>query len=193
MERVKLTGLESVAREVSGFDSSTAKHFNMNGEAADELLATDAKIKHNQMVEEYVNKFDEHAKGLENYSKCINDKLEGMEIMPILNNILVKPFRENPFQKITVSKSGLITDTGGATIQFKNTDNGNIEEEESFIHVALVIEAGKECKYAKQGDVIMYTKVSEVPVPFFKQGLALVNETRVMTIINEKLNERFNG
>lgn len=70
----------------------------MNGESADELLSTDAKIKHNQMVEEYVNKFDEHAKGLENYSKCINDKLEGMEIMPILNNILVKPFRENPFQ-----------------------------------------------------------------------------------------------
>lgn len=193
MERVKLTGLESVAREVSGFDSGTAKHFNMNGESADELLAVDEKIKHNQMVEDYVKKFDEHAQSLENYSKSINDKLEGMEIMPILNNILVKPFRENPFQKITVSKSGLITDTGGATIQFKNTDNGNIEEEESFIHVALVIEAGKECKYAKQGDVIMYTKVSEVPVPFFKQGLALVNETRVMTIINEKLNERFNG
>ena len=193
MERVKLTGLESVAREVSGFDSGTAKHFNMNGESADELLAVDEKIKHNQMVEEYVNKFDEHAKGLENYSKCINDKLEGMEIMPILNNILVKPFKENPFQKITVSKSGLITDTGGAAIQFKNTDSGNIEEEESFIHVALVVEAGKECKYTKQGDVIMYTRVSEVPVPFFKQGLALVNETRVMTIINEKLNERFNG
>jgi hypothetical protein len=38
----------------------------------------------------------------------------------------------------------------------------------------------------------MYTKPSAVPVPFYKQGLILVNETRVLVTINQGLTERFN-
>jgi hypothetical protein len=38
----------------------------------------------------------------------------------------------------------------------------------------------------------MYTKLSAVPVPFYKQGLILVNETRVLVTINENLTKRFN-
>jgi hypothetical protein len=37
----------------------------------------------------------------------------------------------------------------------------------------------------------MYVKMSEVPVPFYKQGLVLVNETRALVTINEGLTERF--
>jgi hypothetical protein len=37
----------------------------------------------------------------------------------------------------------------------------------------------------------MWTKTSEVPVPFFRQGLVLVNENRVIVTINEGLKERF--
>ena len=39
----------------------------------------------------------------------------------------------------------------------------------------------------------MWTKVSEIPVPFFKQGLVLIPEKRIMVIINEGLKERFYG
>ena len=192
MERVNLNSNEKFAREIVGLEAD-AKHFTMNGQSAEKLLEIETSTKFNQQVDEYVEKLDEHVSNIENYKKCIEDKMDGLEIMPILNYLLVKPFKENPFQRIRTSKSGLIVDTGGAPIQYKNTDNGEFEEEENFIHVAVVIEAGKECKYVKEGDIIMYTRVSEVPIPFYKQGLAQVNETRVMVVINEKLKERFNG
>ena len=192
MERVNLNSNEKFAREIVGLEAE-AKHFTMNGQSAEKLLEIEASTKFNQQVDEYVEKLDAHVQNIENYKKCIEDKMDGLEIMPILNYLLVKPFKENPFQRIRTSKSGLIVDTGGAPIQYKNTDNGEFEEEENFIHVAVVIEAGKECKYVKEGDIIMYTRVSEVPIPFYKQGLAQVNETRVMVVINEKLKERFNG
>lgn len=191
-KRVELNSVEKLARSYTGLDS-TAKHFTMNGQSADNLLEIEATNKLNDQIDEYTKKFEEHASNLDNYKKCMEDKMDGLEIMPILNYLLVKPFAENPFQKIKVNKSGLIVDTGGAAIQYKNTDNGKIEEEENFIHVAVVIEAGRECKYVKEGDIIMYTRLSEVPIPFYRQGLAQVNETRVMVVINEKLKERFNG
>ena len=191
-KRVELNSVEKLARSYTGLDS-TAKHFTMNGQSADNLLEIEATNKLNDQIDEYTKKFEEHASNLDNYKKCMEDKMDGLEIMPILNYLLVKPFAENPFQKIKVNKSGLIVDTGKAAIQYKNTDNGKIEEEENFIHVAVVIEAGRECKYVKEGDIIMYTRLSEVPIPFYRQGLAQVNETRVMVVINEKLKERFNG
>lgn len=192
-ERVNLNSVEKFARMQAGLDNPNVKHFTMNGQSANKLLETEAANKLNDEIDEYTKKFEEHAAQLENYKKCMEDKMDGLEIMPILNYLLVKPFAENPFQKIKVNSSGLIVDTGGAAIQYKNTDNGKIEEEENFIHVAVVIEAGKECKYVREGDIIMYTRLSEVPIPFYRQGLAQVNETRVMVVINEKLKERFNG
>jgi hypothetical protein len=106
---------------------------------------------------------------------------------------LLKPFEENPFQRIVRdSKSGLILDLGGQHPEYKNTDNGQIEEEESFIKVGVVQEVGPECKYCIPGDTIMYTKNQEVPVPFYKQGLVLVNEMRIIVVINEGLTKRFN-
>ena len=113
--------------------------------------------------------------------------------MPIGNYILVKQFEENPFQRIVRdSKSGLIIDTGGFAPEYKNTDNGQIEEEESFILVGVVQEVGPECKWCKSGDAVFYTKPSAVPVPFYKQNLIQVNETRVLAVVNENLTERFN-
>ena len=45
----------------------------------------------------------------------------------------------------------------------------------------------------KEGDVVFYTKASEAIVPFFKQGFVVVNESRIMAIVNEKLTERRNN
>ena len=61
-----------------------------------------------------------------------------------------------------------------------------------MIHVGEIVDAGPDCKWVRDGDVIYFTKVSEVPVPFFKQGLVMVNETRVMAVINKGLTARFN-
>ena len=67
-----------------------------------------------------------------------------------------------------------------------------IEEEEQFIKVGVIQEVGPECKWCEPTDTVFYTKNSAVPVPFYKQGLILVNETRILSVVNEGLTNRFN-
>ena len=189
--RINLSQNEKLAREVTGLESN-AQHFVLNGEEADKAIRRDAAEKFNTQVDEYVEKFNQHAENLQEYANSVKENMNNLEIKAIYNYALVKPFSENPFQRIVVSQnSGLIVDLGGAKPQFKNHDKGEVEEEENFIHVGTVIDAGSKCQYLKEGDVIMWTKVSEVPVPFFRQGLVLVNEQRVLVVINEGLTERF--
>lgn len=188
--RVNLTENEKLARVNSGLESE-AKHFYMNNQRADEILEREARTKFNEKVDEYIEKFDKHSEALQEYTKEIADNAANLEIMPIGNNILIKPFAENPFQKIQVSDSGLIVDLGGQAPTYKSNETGEYEEEEQFIHVGTVLEAGTDCKFIQEGDTVMWTKTSEIPVPFFKQGLVLVNENRIIVVINEGLKARF--
>lgn len=182
---------EKLALRMAG--ESTSRIMTMDGKTADDVIEERNVRKFNDQVDKYVEKFEKHSTNLEEFANTINDNVENIEIMPIGSYLLVKPFSENPFQRIVKdSKSGLILDLGGQKPEYKNTDNGEIEEEESFIIVAVVQEVGPECKYIKPGDTIMYTKPSAVPVPFYKQGLALVNEMRALVVINEGLTKRFN-
>lgn len=192
MDKIQWNSNEKLAREISGIEGE-AKHFVVNGESADKLLKREAATKFNQQVDDYVQKFEEHNNAIQEYAEQIAENAANLEIMPILDNVLVKPFAENPFQRIKVTASGLITDLGGQKPVVKSNETGEFIEEEQMIHVGTILEAGKECKYAKEGDTIMWTKVSEVAVPFFKQGLVLVPEKRIMVIINEGLKERFYG
>ena len=190
-ERPILSENEKLALRMAG--ESTSRIMTMDGKTADDVIEERNVRKFNDQVDKYVEKFEKHSTNLEEFANKINDNVENIEIMPIGSYLLVKPFSENPFQRIVRdSKSGLILDLGGAAPEYKNTDNGQIEEEESFILVAVVQEVGPECKYIKPGDTIMYTKPSAVPVPFYKQGLVLVNEMRVLVVINEGLTKRFN-
>lgn len=191
MERIMLNSNEKLAREITGLESG-AKHFVVNDQTADEILNNEATQKFNTQVDEYVNKFEEHADYLSKYAESVKENMNSLEIKALYNYALVKPFSENPFQRIKVdSKTGLILDLGGQKPTFKNQDNGEIEEEENLIKVATVIDAGTKCEYLKEGDVIMYVKHSGTPVPFFKQGLECVPETRVLAVINEGLTKRF--
>ena len=190
-DRPILSENEKLALRMAG--ESTSRIMTMDGKTADDVIEERNVRKFNDQVDEYVEKFEKHSTNLEEFANTINNNVENIEIMPIGSYLLVKPFSENPFQRIVKdSKSGLILDLGGQKPEYKNTDNGEIEEEESFIIVAVVQEVGPECKYIKPGDTIMYTKPSAVPVPFYKQGLALVNEMRVLVVINEGLTKRFN-
>ena len=172
---------------------TTSRIMTMDGKTADDVIEERNVRRFNEQVDQYVEKFEKHSTNLEEFANNINENVANIEIMPIGTYLLVKPFSENPFQRIVKdSKSGLILDLGGAAPEYKNTDNGQIEEEESFILVAVVQEVGPECKYIKPGDTIMYTKPSAVPIPFYKQGLVLVNEMRVLVVVNEGLTNRFN-
>lgn len=109
----------------------------------------------------------------------------------MLARILVKPFKQNPFQKLEV-QGGIIVDTGGYNphIQF-NEQTGKNEEQEQFIKVGCVIEVGPEVKYLTEGDVVYYRKDTVVPVPFFKQNLVSLNENQVIAVVNEGLEKRW--
>jgi hypothetical protein len=190
-ERPILSENEKLAMKIAG--ESTTRVMAMDGTTADDIIEKRNVNKFNEQVDRYVENFEKHSTNLKEFADKINENVEKIEVMPIGTYLLVKPFKENPFQRIVRdSKSGLILDLGGQAPEYKNTDKGEIEEEESFIKVGVVQEAGPECKYCIPGDTIMYTKNQEVPVPFYKQGLVLVNEMRIIVVINEGLTDRFN-
>ena len=183
---------EKLAMDLAG--ENTTRVMAMDGTTAEDVINKRNTEKFNDMVDAYTQKFEEHSTKIEEFAKQINDNIKNIEIMPLGNYILVKQFEENPFQRIVRdNKSGLIIDTGGLAPQYKNTDNGQIEEEESFILVGVVQEVGPECKYLQPGDAVFYPKTACIPVPFYKQKLIQVNETRVLAVVNELLTERFNN
>lgn len=187
----KLNANEKLAMATTGMEG-TGEHFIVNGESAEKLMQQEEISKFNNAVDEYVDKFEKHNKALEQYAKDLADDMEGLEIMPMFNYALIKPFENNPFQQIKRTDSGIITDLGGMTPTYKSNETGQIEEEERFIKVGTVIETGHKCEFLQPGDVVIYTVASEMPVPFYKMGFVVVSEQRIMAVINEKLTERKN-
>lgn len=182
---------EKLAMDLAG--ESTTRIMALDGTTAEDVINKRNIEKLNNMIDAYAEKFDQRSANIESFAQKINDNVQNIEIMPLGSYVLVKQFDENPFQRIVRdSKSGLIIDTGGLAPEYKNTDNGQIEEEEPFILVGVVQEIGPECKYLQPGDSVFYSKPSAIPVPFYKQKLIQVNETRVLAVVNEFLTERFN-
>ena len=118
--------------------------------------------------------------------------MNSIEIKPMFARILVKPFNQNPFQKIKRSDSGLIIDMGGMAPTYKNSDTGEWEEEKQFIVTGTVVDCGPDVKYLNQGDVVFYRVDTSVPVPFFKRGLVSLAENQIIAVVNEGLTDRFN-
>ena len=165
---------------------------SMDGKTAEDVIEERNVKNFNNQVDQYVERFEKHSTNLQEFAEKVNKNVNTIEIMPIANYLLVKQFEENPFQRIVRdSKSGLILDLGGMKPEYKNTDNGEIEEEEQFIKVGVIQEVGPECKWCIPGDTVFYTKPSAVPVPFYKQQLILVNENRILAVVNEGLSKRF--
>ena len=188
--RTELNGKEKLAQVVNGMES-TGTPIVVNGKSADIILEEEKKGRFNTQVDEYVDKFEKHNKALESYAEELSKDINGLEILPMGSYALIKPFESNPFQRVKV-ESGIITDLGGYTPTYKSHEDGQIHEEEQFIHVGTVIDTGWKCEFLKAGDVVFYTTASEAMVPFFKQGFVVVAESRIMAVVNEKLTERKN-
>ena len=189
MERMKLNSNEKLALATTGMEG-TGEHFIVNGQTAEDILMREEQAKFNNSVDAYVDKFDKHREELENYAKTLSEDIGGLEIMPMFAYALIQPFEKNPFQQIKITESGLITDLGGMTPEYKSNETGEIEEENQYIKVGTVIEVGHKCEFLKPGDIVFYTIASECMVPFFRQGFVVVNENRIMAVVNEKLTER---
>lgn len=190
--RTELNSNEKLALATTGIEG-TGQHFIINGESADKTLQREKAMTFNTKIDEFNDKFEKHNKALEDYAKELSSDINGLEIMPMFGYALIKPFDQNPFQKVKVTSSGIITDLGGYTPTYKSHETGEIEEEEQYIKVGTVIEVGHKCEFLKPGDVVFYTIASECMVPFYKLGFVVVNENRIMAVVNEKLTERKNS
>ena len=190
--RTKLNSNEKLALATTGIEG-TGKHFIINGETADKTLQREKAMTFNTKVDEFNDKFERHNKALENFAKDLSEDINGLEIMPMFGYALIKPFDQNPFQKVKVTSSGIITDLGGYTPTYKSHETGEIEEEQQYIKVGTVIEVGHKCEFLKPGDVVFYTIASECMVPFYKLGFVVVNENRILAVVNEKLSDRKNS
>lgn len=186
--RLKLSNNEKLAQQVI---NSAEKSFAMNEGNIEDLILKEKKLKFNDEVEKHTEKLNEQKKEIEKCQKEIEEKINTIEIKPLFNRILVKPFVCNPFQKITI-ENGIITDIGGLNpdIEF-NRDTGEYQERNQNIIVATVVEVGPECKYIQVGDTVFYFKNIPTPVPFFKQGFWTLKEENVIAVVNEGLSQRF--
>ncbi len=186
-KRLIMTQDEKMAQDIFGTDGI---NFNMAENRIEDLFEKEKARKFNSQVDEYAERLEKHVEGLKDVANNLGD-ISNVEIKPMFNRILITPFKQNPFQRIKV-ENGIITDMGGLAPQFKNMDNGRIEEMEQMIITGAVQEVGPEVKYIVPGDVIMYRKETAMPVPFFKQGLMCIAETQVIAVVNEGLETRFN-
>lgn len=185
------TDAMKVYETAAGIESEGREMFNMSANRdLKNIIEDNAKAKFNEKVDEYVSKLEEHEKLLEQYTESLTEDLNQLEIRPLYEGVLIKPLAQNPFQKIK-KVGNIIMDTGGLIPEYKSKETGEWEEEESFIHYGVVQEVGPTCKYLKEGDVVMWRKPSETPVPFYKQGLVLVNERSIMITVNVGLADRF--
>jgi hypothetical protein len=182
---------EKLAMDLAG--ESTTRIMALDGTTAEDVINKRNTEKLNDLIDAYSDRFEKRAANVEEFAKKVNENVNNIEIMPLGNYVLVKKFDENPFQRIVRDqKSGLIIDTGGLRPEYKNTDTGEIEQEKEFIHVGVVQEVGPECKYLMKGDAVFFPEPASIPVPFYKQQLIQINETRVLAVVNESLTERFN-
>ena len=190
--RLDLTENEKLAQSIVGLESDGIRMNMAEDKSIENMIEREKASKFNDQVDEYIEKFNKHASVLKEYAESFNDNMNSIEIKPMFARILVKPFEQNPFQKIRKSDSGLIIDTGGLAPQYKNSDTGEWEEEKQFIVTGTVVDCGPDVKYLSQGDVVFYRVDTSVPVPFFRQGLVSLAENQIIAVVNEGLTDRFN-
>lgn len=187
--RVHLTENEKLAAQ-----NLEGKIFNM-GEDRDinSMIAKEKAIKFNEELNKIADKFNDASKKLEDNAEKFAEDISKIEIKPMSNRVLIKPFEQNPFQRIKI-ENGIIVDAGGYTphTQF-NDRTGRQEEQIEVIRVGAVQEIGPDVKYVRPGDCIFYRIDCSMPVPFFKEGFISVAEPNIIAFVNEGLDERLNN
>ena len=189
--RIKMT--ENEKRATEAITDSNSVMINMNENGVNKTLEKEAAAKFNNLVDAYQEKMEENNKVFIESVESVEYDVNKAEIKPMFSRVLIKPFKQNPFQKMVV-KNGLIIDAGGYTPHTeKNPVTGRYEEQKEFIVTGCVIEVGPDTKYLKEGDVVYYRIDTAVPVPFFKQGLVSLDEKQIIAVVAESLTERFNN
>lgn len=190
--RLKMTENEKLAANALGINSDYSS-INMAENSIDTLIQKEKASKFNSELEKYIDEMKEYNESMKQLQDSIGKDPTKLELKPVYEQLIIKPFEHNPFQKIEIS-NGIITDTGGFKVNVDiNPMTGKMEEQEQVILTGLVIEVGPEVKYIKPGDVVFYHRRNRIPIPFFKQGFYNLEERYVLATVNEGLTERFNN
>lgn len=191
MERIKPTEKERLAFINADGDKDYVS-VNMNEKNVDKTLQKEETEKFNSQLEAFEEGMKDRTEAIAKDQQELGYSVDQAELKAIYSRILVKPYKQNPFQKIE-TKNGIITSLGGYNPHAeKNPITGRYEEQEQFIITGLVVDAGPEAKYLKAGDVVYYRKDTVVPVPFLNWGLVSLAENQVIAVVNVGLQERFN-
>nr|DAJ81403.1 MAG TPA: mHsp60, mHsp10, Mitochondrial, Chaperonin, Complex, Symmetric [Caudoviricetes sp.] len=189
--RIKLTENEKYAAALTA--DPNAVMVNMSENTIDNIIEKENSIKFNNQVEAYNEQLEKNNKEFNESVDGVQYDINKAEIKPMFSRLIVKPFKQNPFQQMKI-RNGLIVDAGGYTPHAQiNPMTGKYEEQNQFIVTGCVVEVGPDTKYLKEGDVIYYRIDTAVPVPFFKQGFISIDEKQVIAVVNEGLTERFNN
>lgn len=189
-ERMNLTNNEKLA--FINADGRDYTSHNMAGDSVDALVQKEKARKFNNELEQFQEDMNKRNNEVKEAQEKIGYDINEAEIKPLFKRILIKPFKQNPFQQMKV-ENGIITNAGGYTPHAQlNPLTGRYEEQEQFIRTGCVVEVGPETRYLKEGDVIYYRKDTVVPVPFIDWGLVSLDENQVIAVVNVGLAERFN-
>lgn len=118
--------------------------------------------------------------------KEIEERLEGLEVVPNGQRIILMPYPSNPYVKV-LTESGIYTQPTGT---FLNPDSGTLDTMDEIIVCAKVIEVGPDCKSIQIGDDVYYDKRTAYPLPFMSLGYQVSSESQIVAIINNDLKER---
>ena len=110
-----------------------------------------------------------------------------VDIIPVNNNVLIKPYLQNPYRYIETTASGLIVGVESSKT-YKSNETGEIEQNNEVIKCGKVIAVGPACKNVNVGDDVYYTTYSEAKLPFRKKGYVVVGEGLLICRIVKKSN-----
>jgi co-chaperonin GroES (HSP10) len=109
------------------------------------------------------------------------------EIKPLGINIILQPYKENPYTQ-KESEGGMLLSDG----RFSNSDSGEQDILDTIIGCAKVIEIGPKCQDVQIGDDVFYDTRTVRPLPFKRMGFVAVSEAGIISLMNDNLEERFN-
>lgn len=187
LNRTTLTEQEKFALDVAKMNGLSGD-LSVNNQDLNVIVEREARAKFNDEVDKFNESTIDYEQKIHEANERLSKDMNNIECKPLFQYIHVVPYDTNPFQKLE-KKGNLIIPTYEPT-HFSN-ETGKEEKDQPYIIVADVVEVGPEVKFVKPGDVVMYLRVNELPVPLYNTGIKCVGERSVIAVINEGLSERF--
>ncbi len=110
--------------------------------------------------------------------------MDEVYVTPVNANVLIQPYKTNPYRHIETTESGLIVGIESSKT-YKSNETGEIEQNKQIIKCGKVLAIGPACKNVRVGDDVYYTTYSETVIPFRKKGWVMTGEQLIICRISK--------